>query len=95
MQTKDIPTEPILEFLAKNPKQMHNWCWLESPYCIANVLPKNTPDKLIISKMNNLIKKGLVDGCTCGCRGDYYITNKGLQYLNDTNINRFNESESQ
>jgi hypothetical protein len=25
--------------------------------------------------------KGLIDGCDCGCRGDWVITNKGLERL--------------
>jgi hypothetical protein len=28
-----------------------------------------------------LIKRGLVSGCTCGCRGDFEITQKGLDFL--------------
>ncbi len=27
------------------------------------------------------IKKGLVDGCTCGCRGDFELTDKGKELI--------------
>ncbi len=39
------------------------------------------PKKLILAKMSQLIKKGLINGCTCGCRGDFEITPKGEEYL--------------
>lgn len=43
---------------------------------IFNVWPE-IPDKVINAKLANLIKKGLVDGCTCGCRGDFHLTDEG------------------
>lgn len=31
--------------------------------------------------MNQLIYKGIIDGCPCGCRGDYELTDKGRALL--------------
>lgn len=31
------------------------------------------PWRLVRAKAQKLIDKGLLDGCACGCRGDYYI----------------------
>ena len=45
---------------------------------VARAMPEGTPEKLRIAKMAILIKRGLVDGCPCGCRGDYEITDKGI-----------------
>lgn len=36
------------------------------------------PAKVVRAKMAALIRRGLVDGCACGCRGDYVITKAGL-----------------
>jgi predicted transcriptional regulator len=44
-------------------------------------MPANVPDKIKIAKMAKLIGRGLVDGCPCGCRGNYVITEKGIEYL--------------
>jgi hypothetical protein len=44
-------------------------------------MPPDAPDKLILAKMNKLLRRGLVDGCGCGCRGDFEITDKGLAFL--------------
>ncbi len=45
-------------------------------------MPTNlASEKLILAKMKQLIKRGLVDGCACGCRGDFEITPKGEEWL--------------
>ena len=33
----------------------------------------NMPDKVVLAKARKLIKRGLVDGCACGCRGDFTV----------------------
>lgn len=99
MQVKDIPTEPILEFLGyiNSPHQKcdgedyaeltcargiwGNWYFENSPHSVKLAMPENLPDKLVVAKMRNLIKKGLIDGCGCGCRGDYVLADKGKQVL--------------
>lgn len=81
MQCKDIPDLPILEFLNQNPEKWHNWFGDEYPNSVTHAMPNGIPDKLIIAKMEMLIRRGLADGCTCGCRGDFVITSKGIEYL--------------
>jgi hypothetical protein len=44
-------------------------------------MPPGTPDKLVLAKMRNLIKHGLVSGCGCGCRGDFELTDLGREWL--------------
>lgn len=88
MQCKDIPDRPILEFLSKS-RIWGTWYAGED-----GILPENSvrrampepdgimlPDKLVQAKMKQLIRRGLVIGCTCGCRGDYEITSKGKLFL--------------
>lgn len=79
MQCKDIPDQPILEMLARNPKKHHNWYSEEQDVCAA--MPPGTPSKLALAKMKMLIRRGVIDGCACGCRGDFIITEKGLAEL--------------
>jgi len=82
MQCKDIPTIPILLFLAENQDMWCNWCF-GNERDVRHAMPDgfNLPDNLVIAKMRSLIKKRLVDGCPCGCRGDFEITDKGLTCL--------------
>lgn len=85
MQCKDIPNKPILEFLDKMDGVWTNW-FEEADWntnSIRQAFPKDTIGKLVLAKMRQLIKRHLVDGCGCGCRGDFVITDKGKQWLID------------
>lgn len=31
----------------------------------------NMPEKVLLAKARKLIRRGLVDGCPCGCRGEF------------------------
>ena len=77
MQCKDIPDRPILEFLAKHPDLWHNWCPGDDKD-VRQAMPEGVPDKLVLAKMRKLIGRGVVGGCSCGCRGDFVITKKGM-----------------
>jgi hypothetical protein len=50
---------------------------------VQDAMPPGTPDRLRVAKMKRLIERGLVDGCGCGCRGDYYLTEKGKYFLEE------------
>lgn len=83
MKCKEIPTRPILLFLAIN---RGGWCtWGDSDPSIMpsvqSAMPTGTPPKLQLAKMRQLIKRGLVSGCGCGCRGDFEITKKGDGFI--------------
>lgn len=79
MQTKDIDKIPVLKMLADNPLQWHHLG--NGIHGVGNAMPDGTPRKLQLAVMRNLINRGLVEGCTCGCRGDFEITNAGIAYL--------------
>jgi hypothetical protein len=71
-QAKDVPILPILRAIAAvAPEWVMIWDLAEIP----ELAP--FPDKVVRAKLNALIGLGLVTGCTCGCRGDFEITDKG------------------
>jgi hypothetical protein len=76
LQCKDIPDGPILEFLAKQSLPC-GWHDLNprSDFMptVRDAFPPDIPGRLLLAKMRMLIRRGLVDGCTCGCRGDFTI----------------------
>lgn len=39
------------------------------------------PPKVVRAKLAALVKRGLLAGCTCGCRGDFEITAAGVESL--------------
>jgi hypothetical protein len=83
LQIKDIPDKPILEFLLVNKGIWCNW-FKDRENSVRNAMPQNlASDKLILAKMSRLMDRGLVDGCDCGCRGDFEITPKGEEWLSN------------
>lgn len=44
-------------------------------------MPKGTTEKVARAKMKSLYRRKLIGGCTCGCRGDFEITDKGLKLI--------------
>jgi hypothetical protein len=83
MQCKDIPAEPVLRFLASLNGQWANWFddAVRNERSVRQAMPPGTPDKLVLGKMRMLLRAGLVDGCGCGCRGDFHLTAKGRARL--------------
>lgn len=81
MTCKEVPTLPVLEFLAERPGEWHNW-YFGNEKDVRRAMPQDTPEKVVLAKMRRLIAKGLVKGCPCGCRGDFEITDMGMLRIN-------------
>ena len=88
IQAKHVNKLPILEFLAG----LDQWACIFNTGAgessdelfdnsVWHAIPKEVPYKVGRAAMANLIKRGLVNGCTCGCRGDFEITDKGREVL--------------
>ena len=39
------------------------------------------PEKVVLAKARGLIRRGLISGCACGCRGDFELTDRGRELL--------------
>jgi hypothetical protein len=76
-QAKDYPDEPVLTFLAALAPHTSAAWWREGTGAsVASVFPPETPEKVILAKMRSMIKRGLVDGCPCGCRGNFMLAKR-------------------
>ena len=75
MKCSDIPTGPIIEFIRDHGGVgcgWHNNPELDNyNRSVRNVIPARFPNKLVLAKLRKLINKGIIDGCACGCRGDF------------------------
>ena len=93
LQCKDIPDASILRFLAELPARVGAHPWppgrgalpVDDPRCyitsIWPAFPAGVEHRLVLAKMRRLCDRDLVDGCPCGCRGDFKITDQGRALL--------------
>ena len=76
LQCKDIPEELILGVLRAKPGVWHThgegYGFMPS---LVEVEPKlaEFPKKLLLRKLGSMVRKGLIKGCDCGCRGDWHV----------------------
>ena len=83
---KDILDEPILQFLAQH---QGKWCTYGVGYSMPTVqdaMPHGVSKEIQLEKMKNLVDRDLVEGCTCGCRGDFEITDEGLEFIGASRV---------
>ena len=77
-QAKDIADQTVIEIVRccnegtceHEPRGTYinnkgHWCFT---WEVAEKL--NLPLKLVLAKLRKMIKRGLLNGCACGCRGD-------------------------
>lgn len=76
MKAADIPTEDVLVAVAH--VQTHN-TWATT-WDLEAILPSWSP-KVLRAKLAKMIRRKLLRGCSCGCRGDYEVTELGHIYL--------------
>lgn len=50
------------------------WDFQESPW-------SSWPYAVVNAKLERLRRRGLLDGCSCGCRGDWELTDAGYQHI--------------
>lgn len=82
MQVKDINKVPVLERLLEIESMGRQGTWFQGfDNSVGTAMPEGTPPKLQLAVMKALIKNGLVDGCGCGCRGDFELTQKGRDLI--------------
>ena len=72
-QAKDISDDAILavvdQFCTDNPKRGYApWAFTRD---IQAALPE-FPEKVVLAKLRSLVKRGMLNGCACGCRGDFH-----------------------
>lgn len=73
MQAKDIPDVAVLSQLSD---YEFDWSFTWDPG-----ITSLGPFKVVLAKLRALARRKLIDGCTCGCRGNFFLTPKGAEYL--------------
>ncbi len=87
IQAKHLDEVSILQFLAPLGVWATHWAprdWNapdEHMPRVARAVPRETPEKVLRSKLGAMARRGLIDGCDCGCRGDWRILDAGRKVL--------------
>lgn len=83
MKASDISDVAVLKFLARHQGEWATWGKGYSMPTVQDAMPEGTPEKLQLAKMRRLYSRGFIGGCFCGCRGDFEITDLGLEFINE------------
>jgi hypothetical protein len=70
VKASDIPDKAILDVIDAMPVTQYGYKRWALVRDLEAVLPEY-PRKVILAKCRSLIKRKIIDGCTCGCRGDF------------------------
>jgi hypothetical protein len=79
MQAKDVSDDAVLASVREARLQRArdhevDVAWAAaSRWDVEAALP-HIPPKVLRAKLRSLVKRGLIEGCACGCRGDFVVT---------------------
>jgi len=79
MQAKDIPDAIFLDAVRQTPGvdgTTRDVAWRlrwRVHDTLDRLLGWPVPENLLLAKARKLMRRGLLGGCDCGCRGDYHI----------------------
>jgi hypothetical protein len=74
---KQISNVEVLRFIADNKWPETSWTMFSM---VCDALPQFC-EKVIRAKLHALIRRKYINGCTCGCRGDFELTEAGSLFL--------------
>lgn len=76
MKAADISDQAVFDYVRSCRPRWGNWMDL----CDV-VLEGKFPAKVVHAKVRQMINKGRLDGCPCGCRGDLEIPGEPRQQV--------------
>lgn len=68
LQAKHVPDEALLAEIDRQNRERPHYAgaiWWEAAERLG------LPGKIVLAKARALVKRGIVEGCCCGCRGDF------------------------
>ncbi len=76
MKASDLDNCEVLGVVERSCLERGYWT---NTVVVAAAFP-DAPFKVVAAKLSRLLKRGFVDGCDCGCRGDWELTDKGREF---------------
>lgn len=86
MQAKDLDDRLVLATIHRLAMAPRSHAHREPPHWVfvsdlSRALDLDDKGRLLLAKCEALIRRRLLDGCACGCRGDFELTQAGLDLL--------------
>lgn len=86
LQAKDIDDRKVLSEVRRLSMDTQGGRWPNTPHWVMardleKALGLENTGRLLLAKCDALIRRKLLDGCTCGCRGDFELTAAGRAFL--------------
>lgn len=67
IQAKHIDDAAILAIIDETREREGRWTFTwDIEAALANI-----PPKVVLAKLRSMVRRGVIDGCACGCRGDF------------------------
>lgn len=71
ISAKDIPDEKALDAIRSTKGKWGVPDWSMTGDIQANL--NQYPPKVVLAKLKSLVKRQVIGGCACGCKGNFYI----------------------
>lgn len=72
MKASNLSEAAILATLNEQPGVWHtHWADAGSMPRVYDPTHPDAPEKVLLAKLRAMVRKGLIGGCGCGCRGDW------------------------
>lgn len=89
MKASDIPDIDVLERVqacqeGRCEAVLHDLFFRAPHWSMTAVVQEALPEfppKVVAAKLSRLLRRGLLTGCDCGCRGDWELTDKGREVI--------------
>jgi hypothetical protein len=86
MQAKDVDDRKVLSTIGDLMAATYRERPMADRYLWTMVwdIEKHFPDvpkRVLAAKLEALVKRKLIDGCTCGCRGDFFLLPAGRAFM--------------
>lgn len=76
IQAKHVPEDEVLRWVFHENANMRLACRWRDYGNMPDSL-RVFPDKVLLARLRSMRRRGLIEGCCCGCRGDFELTKKG------------------
>jgi hypothetical protein len=75
MRCADVPDEVVFDAIRNSCIEQRCALTVHVQRALEQVLGP-VPWNLLLAKLRKLLKAGKIDGCACGCRGDFTVRNE-------------------